>query len=531
MTLKQRPTQTAAYWQSDFEINQQSLDALYNLFVETGSPQSLERLGLFFVQHALQVEEQAIQAELGQGDVYQPDRSYQVGDKLVFPNFGYATAGVVGVRSGYNPVDEEFAVIDVVFNDAASTKTSFAAGFQHPHNLLSQGSGDDAESKDDVAQGILDKFRNTIISKVQTALTQNPDYVEFNQNWLLRDMLVDIQEGLLNIIDAAIDINAGPLNVDELIEPLDLQQEGVSPAVLQFSVNYKLANNPQFLNVGTIDSVLWYLSRLKPADVLEMPHNLKVRGDLLFEAHKLPLDLQALMKDIDDEATPPEFAKTLGADEAEITFVLNYPHRRAGTLPLLPAVRQLLPEADGRLLALSLVDGQSGDEMVGWFVGDKNYIFGLADWFKTYELPVGAFITLKKTNYPLKFIIDFVPQRSQRDWVRVVTVKNNHLAFEMKNRALACRYDELMMLGEEGSTDIDQIWQKFEQNKVTLHDVLVRIFPELMKLSAQHAVHTNTLYSAVNVVRRCPPGPLLQELAGDPVFVWMGHGYWTYKPA
>ncbi|OQY26769.1 MAG: hypothetical protein B6I38_10835 [Anaerolineaceae bacterium 4572_5.1] len=88
-----------------------------------------------------------------------------------------------------------------------------------------------------------------------------------------------------------------------------------------------------------------------------------------------------------------------------------------------------------------------------------------------------------------------------------------------------------MVLGEEGSEAVDALWKKVERNGTPLYTLLVNIFPELVKLSSQSAVHIKTVYSAINVVKRCPPGPLLQELSKHPSFVWMGHGYWTYKPS
>jgi len=57
------------------------------------------------------------------------------------------------------------------------------------------------------------------------------------------------------------------------------------------------------------------------------------------------------------------------------------------------------------------------------------------------------------------------------------------------------------------------------------------IFPELAKLNPQGTVHAKTLYSAVNVVRRCPPGPIFNELSTHACFIPMGHGYWTYDPS
>ena len=45
---------------------------------------------------------------------------------------------------------------------------------------------------------------------------------------------------------------------------------------------------------------------------------------------------------------------------------------------------------------------------------------------------------------------------------------------------------------------------------------------DLSKLNLQGHVHAQELYSALNIVRRCPPGPLLATLATQPAFVHVG---------
>jgi hypothetical protein len=52
--------------------------------------------------------------------------------------------------------------------------------------------------------------------------------------------------------------------------------------------------------------------------------------------------------------------------------------------------------------------------------------------------------------------------------------------------------------------------------------------PELVKLSPQGTVHAKTIYSAVNVLRRTPPGPVFAQLSTEACFVSMGGGYWTF---
>jgi hypothetical protein len=48
-------------------------------------------------------------------------------------------------------------------------------------------------------------------------------------------------------------------------------------------------------------------------------------------------------------------------------------------------------------------------------------------------------------------------------------------------------------------------------------------------LSPQNTVHAKTIYSAVNMVRRCPPGPIFAELVRQPCFISMGENYWRFN--
>jgi hypothetical protein len=126
-------------------------------------------------------------------------------------------------------------------------------------------------------------------------------------------------------------------------------------------------------------------------------------------------------------------------------------------------------------------------------------------------------------------VVDLVPHPTQQEHVRVASVRNDRLVFEMKRRRLVCRYDELMIIGEEGSVSIEVLWERVRREKLALYDLLVQILPELVKLTSQGAVHFKTIYSAINILKRTSPGPLMQELIMQDSFVSMGHGYWTYR--
>jgi hypothetical protein len=92
-------------------------------------------------------------------------------------------------------------------------------------------------------------------------------------------------------------------------------------------------------------------------------------------------------------------------------------------------------------------------------------------------------------------------------------------------------YDDMMMIGMNDLEAADQVWIRSEEESWSLARIMVRLFPELAKLSPQNTVHAKTLYSAVNMVRRCPPGPIFAELVRQPSFISMGENYWRFNPS
>ena len=62
-------------------------------------------------------------------------------------------------------------------------------------------------------------------------------------------------------------------------------------------------------------------------------------------------------------------------------------------------------------------------------------------------------------------------------------------------------------------------------NRAYWHDLL----PELAKLSPQGNVHARTLYAAINLIKRTPPGPLFAALITQSKFRAMGDGYWLAR--
>ena len=163
----------------------------------------------------------------------------------------------------------------------------------------------------------------------------------------------------------------------------------------------------------------------------------------------------------------------------------------------------------------------------GWVVHEHKYVYGLDRWYKEHDIPVGAYIRVEQTKDPLTFIIDYEPRRMKREWIRVAKVVEGKLTFEMQKRPISCQYDELMVMGEDKPTEVDSFWVVAEETEKPISEVIREVFPELAKLSPQGTVHAKTAYSAINVVKRCPPGPIFAELCTQGRFKPVGDGYWT----
>ncbi|MFQ5614095.1 MAG: hypothetical protein ACE5H9_18390 [Anaerolineae bacterium] len=532
--MTQRLTHTPTFWKNQFKVSDKDIDFLYNLILETNQPRTIDSLGLALTQQRIQEEEIQIRSELQRGELYQPKNTYKIGDYLVFPRLDYAIGKVVSQRDGYSPEYGDFTVIQVTIENGQDAIYEFASGLEAPHPLnLSE-----AQSLAEVEglaspQQVYAENQQHIRGRIEKALRANDDFVEFEGNWFLQGLVAEVHAGLLNIVDAAIDISGNPLPVDSLIEQMDLTDQDEISDALRFSVNHQLSQDERFINVGAEDSICWYLRRLTPPQALDTPQWLRL-SETEVDTSAFDSELIRLLGQIDDEGTDPELVsmETEPGLRSEATVCLTYPHRRAGTLPLTPKTASFFPRARDRAVYVELVDGRRGNSMPGWVVGDNNYVYGLEEWYARNELPVGAFIHIRRTDDPLKIIVEYRPRRKQREWVRVAMNTNKQLSFQILKAPIGCEFDELMIIGDPpDQASLDALWINPEERQKPVSIILREIFPELSKLNPQSTVHAKTLYSAVNVVRRCTPASIFQELAGQDYFLPMGHGYWIFDPS
>jgi len=156
-------------------------------------------------------------------------------------------------------------------------------------------------------------------------------------------------------------------------------------------------------------------------------------------------------------------------------------------------------------------------------------VYGLADYYRKYRIPVGAYIIVDRMDDPTRVMVTHSMRRPRTEWVRMAKVEGNRLLFDIQRRSIGAGYDELMVISADDMDSIEALWQSLSRSQKSLADLLRDLVPELAKLNPQGTVHAKTLYSAVNLLRRCPPGPMFATLIERPEFEYVGDGYWRFN--
>ena len=230
--------------------------------------------------------------------------------------------------------------------------------------------------------------------------------------------------------------------------------------------------------------------------------------------------------ELDDEWSESSLSSEVPSMVPSTSLVLTYPHRRYGTLPVSGRTRTFFPSGDRGYSLVTLVDGRWGTRYTGWVVHEKRYVTGLAKWMDDHQLPVGAYITLERSPSTDEVIVDFRTRRPKREWARIAEadLDGNRLLFEMNKIKVSCEYDEHMIIAEQKSDELDQLRDQLERLGVSIADMVYQMAPELIKLNPQGTVHAKSIYSAVNVLRRTPPGPVFHALISSRRFRDVGSG-------
>jgi hypothetical protein len=502
------------YWET-FEFDDKDLDFLYNHLLEVETPLTSQELIRAIVDERIRSEKEALQdQQQAAGKIYLPKDHYSLGQKLLFPALEWKRGEVVSVREGRNPDLSSFEVIEVKFDEG--DREQFVSGLtEHPLNQPVNINLDDPNLD---ADSVITDYGQDLIEGLNEELESNPDLVRIAGRWFPRALLVDVNIGYLNLAEALLDMEAGgPLPTRRILEQIELPTD-TNLKLTEFSLNLALQEDGRFDEVGPAGEVLWFLRRLEPQGVQETPIYLRYHS-VEYDREPLGEMLEELEASITDELIPPV---PTNLPKNEVTVSLIYPHWRAGTLPLTRQLAQMFPTAiESPRVRFTFVDADSKERFSGWVVRPNYYVFGLRKWYEDRGLIPGSLIHIRRGTEAGEVIVRIDKKRPTREWVRTALIgADDGLVFAMLKQTTSTVYDERMAIVIPDITPLDKIWEHDNRHKSPLEQKVLTMMRELTKLSPQGHVHAQELYAAVNIIRRTPPGPILNILATKP---WARH--------
>ncbi len=516
------------HWAHSFTISATDIDYITNLLLEKETPLSSKELAIALVNSQIEEKRAEVAAQYAGTKVYRPADTYAVGDRLIFSTMDYTTATISSIRDAVSNDATGFRVAAVEFDkpkfNVSDRQREFAIEFSGDHPLNSDdGDLHPANSDDEyTAEDIINDRQITIVKQVDDALNNNLELVRLAGTWFVRDLMIEIDIGHLHLAEAVLDMNeGGPLTTEQILD--EMGGLGDSPKSLQiFSLNYNMNEDSRFDEVGPAGEVLWYLNRLLPRMVQQVPAILQY-NPIEYDRSLLKEDMLQLEYDLDDEFSP---IKSPEPDE-EVSLTLIYPHRRIGTLPINSETCYIFPEAKTPRIAITIVDVIDNEEYPCWIVHEHKYVYGLASLYQKHHLPVGAYVHLNNTDDPSRIEIEFDSYRPRTEWIPLVNgTDGDQLHFESAKRAIGADYDDMVIVGVNNLQEVDKLGNDVQTQQVPLATLLRSLIKELSKHNPQKTVHAKVLYSTLNILRRCPPGPIFATLIANPDLENVGGHYW-----
>lgn len=516
------PSIPANYWDK-IHIEEPDLEYLYNHLLDIETPLTSKELVREFIANRIYKEISVLekQRKLG-GDIYTPRGRYQVGQTLKFPAFNWTEGTIIGIHLGHNPEIEPFEVLEVEFS--TGEKKSFASGVEtHTLNQLPE-----IDSSDPLlnVEKVIKNYGKILSAKINDILENNPDLVEIAGRWFPRALLVDVNQGHLNLAEAVLEMeNGGPLPTSAILNQIELPTD-VNAKLTEFSMNFSLQEDERFDEVGPAGETLWFLNRMEPEGVQTPPIWLRPSN-----ININPVDVSQLIKQINPETCDElDACNPTDEDINELTIRLIYPHWRAGTLPLTPKIARLFPTAyESPRVQFTFVDGETGQRFNGWVVRVHRYVYGLRDWFVSLGMLPGSLITIQRSKNPGEIILNTGKRRPVKDWVRTALIgADGGIVFATLKQQINTTLDEHMGIVLSNPQLLDPIWEA-AKSKQSFEQLVMNTLRELSKLNPQGHVHAGELYAAINLVRRCPPTPILQMLVQQPWSIHLGDLYFRLE--
>ncbi len=520
-------TLTESFWRDDYVVSTADIDLVTGQILEAAKPQRLGALASTIIMRRMQAERDAATRQAKSGDLYQPKGHYEVGQTVVFSAQDFETGRVVGVRAGENPKYGPFSVIRVAF-DAPPAEREFAADLDVPHPLNAPIeelviSTDSSVSEADLVRA----FEHYVAVKLEPALEEAPEFVRFNGQWFLRDLLPEIHVGHRNLAEAMIYEAGHPLPAREMLTELELSVAGSRDAQL-FALNRALGEDSRFDNVSSAEDPIWFLRALVPEAVYQRPSVLepafKAQG-----GEYIGLTMLDMVEEIGDELDDVDAAAVL-RDGNSMRYQLSFPHLHAGSMPASQRLLRMMPASTQRYFPITMVDSRTKKRFDAWVVPEERYVCGLKEWYTSSSLTVGAEVTVAPADEAMTFTITVAPVRSRRrDWLRTASVAEGDLNVQLQQQAPpAVRVDANMLFLVPDEEAIAELMAQASDAQLSLSAMVRSAFFELAKLGG--TVHAKSLYSACNMLRRTGAVPVFAELTRRACYDPVGDGLWVYSP-
>jgi hypothetical protein len=504
------------YWKT-FSISKEDIDFINNYLFENEIPRTASELAPLLYGERIQKEKQLVlQKQKSRGKAYLPNENYSVGEKIVFPNHEWQEGTITAIRPGVNPNFGVFDVLDVEFEGHQIQQ--FAANLLD-HKLNNASEIDETEDELEL-ESLYNLFALSIESKLLEALIEDDGLVRIAGRWFPKALLIDISVGHLNLAEAVLDeVQGTPLTTLAILKQIEMVGD-TNSTLLEFSLNFALQEDKRFDEIGPAGEILWCLERLEPEGVRNIPAQLRY-APVEYDRSVLTDEMLELELELDDELSD---LPSIEANQKETIVSLTYSHWRAGTLPVSNSVNPHIPFAyESERIRFTLVDEKTKEEIPAWVVRKSRYVYGLKEYYDRCELIPGSLISLRKSNKLGIVLIDAKTRRPKKEWVRTVLVgRDGGIVFAMLKQNISADFNERMVAAVPDVVGLDTAREQFSKNKKTFEENVVSIMRDLTKLNLQGHIHAQELYSAINIVMRCPPGPLFSLLATRDSFIHVG---------
>lgn len=518
----------ANYWKN-LSIQQSDISALSNHLFESETPETIDELAMVLITIRLEEikAEEALKQEEA-GFFYHPNEDYAIDTKLIFPELEWTTGVVTAVREGQNPIYGAFSVISVQL-ESGETK-EFACNLnEHPLNEKTYITDTSGELN---AESIMQEFGVHIKRQLSQALQNQNELVLIGHSWFPKSLLIDIGAGDLNIAEALLDsIEGGPMGVDDLMKQLELSDQD-NNNLMAFSLNYALQEDPRFDEVGSSGVFSWFLKRLEPKSVLEVPIYLRNQSEPLSRDGFDP-ELEKLFSELSDELTweidPLESYEKVN----KVRIPLSFPHWRAGSLPITPETYTIFPSAlQSESIKIDFLDENTKQRIPAWVVRQHHYVTGLRNWYDEQNLIPGSIIEISSSKDPGVIKINIERKRSNKEWIKTVLVgADGGLVFALLRQSIYAGFYDRMAIAVPDVKGLDQIWEARANKDIPLKTDVTRLMHELSKLNSQAHVHFVDLYAGINVIRRVPPQELYFTLNNNEEYTHIGDNYYHLSQA